>query len=42
MVPAGLEGPVALNCPNCGAPSEAVDRFGVATCTHCATRFLVR
>jgi hypothetical protein len=42
MVPAGMQGPIALNCPNCGAPPGAVDRFGVATCTHCATRFLVR
>ena len=42
MVPAGMAGPIALNCPNCGAPPEAIDRFGVATCTHCATRFLVR
>ena len=42
MVPAGMQGPIALNCPNCGAPPGSVDRFGVATCTHCATRFLVR
>ncbi len=42
MVPMGMQGPIALNCPNCGAPPEAIDRFGVATCTHCATRFLVR
>jgi hypothetical protein len=42
MVPAGLQGPVALNCPNCGAPPQAIDRFGVATCTYCGTRFLVR
>ena len=42
MVPAGMEGPIALNCPNCGAPPESIDRFGVAICTHCATRFLVR
>ncbi len=42
MVPAGQQGPVGLNCPNCGAPPTVVDRFGVATCTYCNTRFLVR
>ena len=42
MVPAGTQGPVALNCPNCGAPPQAVDRFGVATCVYCNTRYLVR
>jgi len=42
MVPAGQIGPIALNCPNCGAPPQNVDRFGVATCTYCNTRFLVR
>lgn len=42
MVPAGQTGPIALNCPNCGAPPQNVDRFGVATCTYCNTRFLVR
>ena len=42
MVPAGMQGPIALNCPNCGAPPQNVDRFGVATCTYCNTRFLVR
>ena len=42
MVPAGQVGPIALNCPNCGAPPVNVDRFGVATCTYCGTRFLVR
>mgnify|MGYP006267736507 CR=1 FL=1 len=42
MVPAGAQGPVALSCPNCGAPPQNVDRFGVATCTYCNTRFLVR
>ncbi len=42
MVPAGTQGPVSLNCPNCGAPPQNVDRFGVATCTYCNTRFLVR
>lgn len=41
-VPAGTQGPVGLNCPACGAPAENVDRFGVAVCTHCNTRFLVR
>ncbi len=42
MVPAGQVGPIALNCPNCGAPPQNVDRFGVATCTYCNTRYLVR
>lgn len=42
MVPAGTPGVIALNCPNCGAPPQNVDRFGVATCTYCNTRFLVR
>ncbi len=42
MVPAGAQGPIALSCPNCGAPPQVVDRFGVATCTYCNTRFLVR
>jgi hypothetical protein len=42
MVPAGAQGPVALNCPNCGAPPSNVDRFGVATCSYCNTRYLVR
>ena len=42
MVPAGTQGPIELNCPNCGAPPQVVDRFGVATCTYCNTRFLVR
>ena len=42
MVPAGLTGPVALNCPNCRAPPVNVDRFGVATCTYCNTRFIVQ
>ncbi len=31
----------ALSCPNCGAPPRAIDRFGVATCEYCETRFLV-
>ena len=42
MVPAGRLPPIAINCPNCGAPPGTVDRFGVATCTHCGTRFIVR
>ena len=42
MVPAGQVGPVALNCPNCGGPPTNVDRFGIATCSYCGTRFLVR
>ena len=42
MVPAGQQGPVALNCPNCGGPPQNVDRFGVATCAYCGARFLVR
>lgn len=31
-----------INCPSCGGPPKMVDRFGVATCTYCATRFLVQ
>ncbi len=42
MVPAGTQGPVALNCPACGAPAQDIDRFGVATCPNCNTRFPVR
>lgn len=42
MVPAGAQSPVGLNCPACGAPAQDVDRFGVAVCPHCSTRFLVR
>ena len=42
MVPAGQQGPVALSCPNCGGPPTNVDRFGIATCSYCDTRFLVR
>ncbi len=42
MVPAGEQGPVALSCPNCGGPPTNVDRFGIATCQYCGTRFLVR
>lgn len=42
MVPAGTRPPVELACPNCGAPPKSVDRFGVATCDYCDTRFLAR
>lgn len=42
MVPAGTQGTVSLNCPACGAPAQDMDRFGVAVCAHCGTRFLVR
>jgi hypothetical protein len=42
MVPAGQQGPIALSCPNCGGPPTNVDRFGIATCSYCGTRFLVR
>ncbi|HEX9339646.1 MAG TPA: hypothetical protein VF992_00515 [Thermoplasmata archaeon] len=42
MVPAGQQGPIALSCPNCGGPPTNVDRFGIATCQYCGTRFLVR
>jgi hypothetical protein len=42
MVPAGQQGPMELACPNCGAAPRTVDRFGVATCDYCNTRFLVR
>jgi hypothetical protein len=42
MVPAGRQPPIAINCPNCGAPPGAIDRFGVAVCTHCGARFIVR
>ena len=42
MVPAGQQGPVALSCPNCGGPPTNVDRFGIATCSYCGTRYLVR
>lgn len=42
MVPAGQQGPVALDCPNCGGPPTNVDRFGIAICSYCGTRFLVR
>jgi hypothetical protein len=42
MVPAGQQGPVAVDCPNCGGPPTNVDRFGIAICSYCGTRFLVR
>jgi hypothetical protein len=42
MVPAGQQGPVAVDCPNCGGPPTNVDRFGIATCAYCGTRYLVR
>jgi uncharacterized RDD family membrane protein YckC len=42
MVPAGQQGPVSLDCPNCGGPPSNVDRFGIAVCSYCGTRFLVR
>jgi hypothetical protein len=42
MVPAGQQGPVTLDCPNCGGPPSNVDRFGIAVCSYCGTRFLVR
>jgi hypothetical protein len=42
MVPAGQQGPVSLDCPNCGGAPSNVDRFGIAVCSYCGTRFLVR
>jgi hypothetical protein len=42
MVPAGQQGPVTLDCPNCGGPPSNVDRFGIAVCSYCGTRYLVR
>lgn len=42
MVPAGTPGTVELMCPNCGAAPRNVDRFGIATCDYCNTRFMVR
>lgn len=42
LVPAGQQGPIELACPNCGGPPQLVDRFGIATCGYCGTRFLVR
>ena len=38
----GPRGALEIPCPNCGAPPTGVDRFGVATCAYCQTRFLVR
>ena len=43
-LPAGPQvprGSIEIPCPNCGAPPASVDRFGVATCGYCQTRFLV-
>lgn len=42
MVPAGTPATVELMCPNCGAPPRNVDRFGIATCDYCDTRYMVR
>lgn len=42
MVPAGTPRPIELMCPNCGAAPRNVDRFGIATCDYCNTRFMVR
>lgn len=42
MVRAGQQAPIALDCPNCGGPPTNVDRFGIATCSYCGTRYLVR
>ena len=39
---AAPRGAIEIPCPNCGAPPNGVDRFGVATCGYCGTRFLVR
>jgi hypothetical protein len=38
----GPRGAIEIPCPNCGAPPQAIDRFGVATCPYCQTRYLVR
>ena len=35
-------GAIEIPCPNCGAPPQSIDRFGVATCPYCQTRYLVR
>ena len=40
--PGGEGRPLELACPNCGAAPRSIDRFGVATCEYCGTRFLVR
>jgi len=45
LMPAGpgeFRGAIEIPCPNCGAPPQNVDRFGVATCGYCQTRVLVR
>ncbi len=36
------QGAIEIPCPNCGAPPQSIDRFGVATCPYCATRYIVR
>jgi len=38
----GPRGAIEIPCPNCGAPPQGVDRFGVAACPYCGTRYLVR
>ncbi len=40
--PSHIGTPAVMDCPNCGAPPRAIDRFGVATCEYCETRFVVR
>ena len=40
--PPGTQGAIEIPCPNCGAPPHGVDRFGVATCAYCQTRYIVR
>ena len=40
--PPGPRGAIEIPCPNCGAPPQSIDRFGVATCPYCQTRYLVR
>jgi hypothetical protein len=40
--PVHAPAPAVMDCPNCGAPPRAIDRFGVATCEYCETRFVVR
>jgi len=42
MIPLGNARPAELACPNCGAPPKSVDRFGIAICDYCETRFLAR
>src|SRR5436305_14800450 len=34
MVPAGQQGPVALNCTNCGGPPTKVASFGIETSSY--------